>query len=243
MKSKLLLWLALVLSGRLYLSDCPAAIIFPKQAEAYRNIAYRETIAFYRTLPFPMTITNHGERFLTPEHLQLDKLSVTNGFKSYYLDHRLGTSKKLLSMAVTSSGWGYMLMYGTNMLGVIGLEQDHSNHWAFVGATSMGQPDLRWIGLERAEELPQVQHKDYEFRTLNFSGEDSPMIWLHGKSDDILIPISDGYGKWEAYKPYSESEMTKLLKPEEEDELKSGGGAKDTIPVEKSDPFESKTKS
>jgi hypothetical protein len=38
------------------------------------------------------------------------------------------------------------------------------------------------------------------------------MIWLHGDADDILFPISDGYGKWKTYQPYSEAEIVGPLK-------------------------------
>jgi hypothetical protein len=39
-------------------------------------------------------------------------------------------------------------------------------------------------------------------------------VWLHGKSDDIIIPLSDTWGRWNGYQPYSESQMIELLKPE-----------------------------
>jgi hypothetical protein len=75
------------------------------------------------------------------------------------------------------------------------------------------------VGLQKAEELPQVQKQDYECRYL-----DLPFlfhaIWLHGKSDDIIIPLPPTWNEWNAYQPYSESEITKLLKPEAEQKIK-----------------------
>jgi hypothetical protein len=75
------------------------------------------------------------------------------------------------------------------------------------------------IGLQKVKELPQVQKQDYECRYLS-----SPFlfqaIWLHGKSDDIVIPLPPTWNGWNAYKQYSESEITKLLKPEAENRLK-----------------------
>jgi hypothetical protein len=186
-----------------------AAIIFPKMADQYRDIAYRETVRVYS-----------GSNFFRPKYLQMDQLNVTMGHKYYWLDHRLGSSNTLFSLAVTSPGWNYMLRYGTNMAGVMELVPDHSNHWVFGGAIFRGQPDPIWVGLERANDLPQVKSKDYEFRFLTLSGTDYPIIWLHGDSDDILVPLSSGYGKWEAYKPYSEQEIISLLKPEADGQLR-----------------------
>jgi hypothetical protein len=82
------------------------------------------------------------------------------------------------------------------------------------------------VGLQKAQELPQVQKQDYECRYL-----DSPVffhaIWLHGKSDDIIIPLPPTWNEWNAYQPYSESEITKLLKPEAKNKLKQPPGLPD----------------
>ena len=44
-------------------------------------------------------------------------------------------------------------------------------------------------------------------------------VWLHGKSDDIIIPLPPNhYGK-KAYQPYTEQAIIKLLKPEAENIL------------------------
>ncbi len=237
MNSKLPLCLVLVLSGTTLIENCGAGVIFPKQSETYRAIAYQETVSFYHDV-------NPG---FAPKHFQIDKLNVTNGFKWYRVDYHSVLSGKLLpSTDSTSLGWNYLMMCGTNMVGVMELAWD-TNHWSFggficSGAALKGQQDPIWVALEKAGRLPQVNDHDYEFRYLTYGGMEFPMIWLHGNSDDILIPISDGYGKWKAYKPYSEKQMVKLLKPIVEDGSKSGGGAKGPIPVEKSDPFESKTK-
>jgi hypothetical protein len=217
MKRKLLLCLALVLSGGSRIDNCDAAIIFPKQAEEYRSIAYQETVSFY----------HDANPSFAPKNLQTDKLNVTNGFRWYWFNDRSVLSGKLLPPAnSTGRGWNYMIMCGTNMIGVMGLARD-TNHWSFEfpiysGATLRGQQDPIWAALEKAERLPQVKDQDYEFRYLTYANMDFPMIWLHGKSDDMLIPTSGGYGKWKAYHPYSEKQIVKLLKPEVEDELKQG---------------------
>jgi hypothetical protein len=208
MKPKLILCLALVLSGH-----CHAAIIFPEQAKIDSNVVNREVIAYCRASLSPLR-----------NDKRIDKLNVMMGHRCYWPDYRLGSAEKLLSITVNGPGFEYMLVSGTNMLGTIGLMQDRSNHWAVGGLVLRDdQPEPMWVGLAKAKELPQVKSKDYEFRFLCLEGADYPMIWLHCDSDDILIPLSDGYRKWKAYKPYSESEMIKLWRPVVENMSKVGG--------------------
>jgi len=52
-------------------------------------------------------------------------------------------------------------------------------------------------------------------------------FWLHGKSDDIIIPLPDRWGRWNGYQAYSESEMVKRLKPEAKKKLKEPRGMVD----------------
>ena len=66
--------------------------------------------------------------------------------------------------------------------------------------------------MRKAEELPQVKKQDYEFRFLNLAPLSFFAVWLHGKSDDIIIPLPPTWGIWNAYQPYSESQITELLK-------------------------------
>jgi len=74
--------------------------------------------------------------------------------------------------------------------------------------------------LRMAEQLPQIKKQDYELRCLDDMSLHFVMVWLHGKSDDILIPLPPTFGRWNAYQPYSESEMINLLKPEAGKKLK-----------------------
>ncbi len=78
--------------------------------------------------------------------------------------------------------------------------------------------------LQMAEQLPQVKKEDYEPRLLDISPILFVAVWLHGKSDDIIIPLPPTFGRWNAYQHYSESEMIKLLKPEAEKKLKAPRG-------------------
>jgi hypothetical protein len=74
--------------------------------------------------------------------------------------------------------------------------------------------------LQIAEQLPQVKKQDYEPRLLDCSPLLFVAVWLHGKSDDIIIPLPPTFGRWNAMQPYSESQMIKLLKPEANKKLK-----------------------
>lgn len=75
-----------------------------------------------------------------------------------------------------------------------------------------------------AKQLPQVKRQDYEFRRLDCPAILFVAIWLHGKSDDIIIPLPPSFGRWTAYQAYSESQMAKLLMPEIEKKLKEAAG-------------------
>ena len=81
--------------------------------------------------------------------------------------------------------------------------------------------------LQIAEQLSQVKKQDYEPRLLDSAPILFVAVWLHGKSDDIIIPLPPTFGRWKAYQPYSESEMIKLLKPEAKKKLKEPPGMGD----------------
>jgi len=75
--------------------------------------------------------------------------------------------------------------------------------------------------LRKAEKLPQIKKQDYELRFLDIPSVYFVAVWLHRESDDILIPLPSTFGRWDAYQPYSESAMIKLLKPEAKKVLKA----------------------
>ena len=81
--------------------------------------------------------------------------------------------------------------------------------------------------LQIAEQLPQVKKQDYEPRFLDSAPILFVAVWLHGKSDDIIIPLPPTFGRWNAYQPYSESEMIKLLEPEAKKKFKEPAGMGD----------------
>ena len=95
MKPKLLLCLALVLSG-----NCHAAIVFPKAPEEGRQIAYEKVAELLQTTPNAF----HG--------LQINELTITNSVQLYSVGPTDIVSGKLLSTAKLT-GWRYLFIHGT----------------------------------------------------------------------------------------------------------------------------------
>jgi hypothetical protein len=196
MKNRLLLCLALVLSG-----NCDAAIVYPKAPEGGQQIAY-ESVA--RTLR------------ATPSFLggaRIEELAIANPHQNYNANPQDVTSGNLLSAAKPTT-WRYFVMRGTNAVGVVALRANEKAGKAlkFVELDSPARAAKLQIAQRKAEELPQVKKQDYEFRFLNLAPISFFAVWLHGESDDIIIPLPPTWGKWNAYQPYSESQITGLLK-------------------------------
>ena len=78
--------------------------------------------------------------------------------------------------------------------------------------------------LQKAEQLPQVKNQDYEPRLMSITPILFVGVWLHGKSDDIIIPLPNTFGRWNAYQPYSESQLIQLLKREAKKKLQEPAG-------------------
>jgi hypothetical protein len=203
MKSKLLLCLALVLSG-----NCHAAIIFPQAPEEGWQFASNKISQVIQNFP-------HIQK-----GLKVQDWTTTNALKVYDFAPQNVISGKLLAPS-KFSGWQYLFARGTNAAFCVWMSVDPKDGKLIKrGGVSEGnfyQSIL--VGLQKAEELPQVQKQDYECRYLS-----SPFlfqaIWLHGKSDDIIIPLPPTWNEWKAFQPYSEGKIVKLLKPEAENKLK-----------------------
>ena len=204
MKPKLILCIALVLSG-----NCHAAIIHPKAPDGGRQMVFDYAGAILRSDP----------RFLGG--FRLEELTFADPCQNYYVGLTNLASGQLLS-AAKPRGWRYLLMHGTNAAGAAGVIADDKTGKA-LKAIGLYQTDFSKETLEAlriAEQLPQTKEQDYEFRRLETSAVYFVAVWLHGKSDDIIIPLPPTFGRWNAYQPYSERQMIKLLKTEAEKVLK-----------------------
>lgn len=186
MKPKIILWLALILSG-----NCYAAIVYPKAPDGGRQIVYK----------------NLDPKFLGVS--RIEELIVGDPHREYFVGLTNLAFGHLLS-AAKFGGWRYLLIHGTNAVGVAELGKT-------LGFNSIQKsffPNATQEALRVAEELPQIKKSDYELRYLDIPSVLFVAGWLHGNSDDIIIPLPNTFGRWNAYQPYSESQMIKLLKPE-----------------------------
>jgi hypothetical protein len=205
MKSEIILCFALVLNGH-----CQAAIVYPKAPEGGQQIVQEHVGQLLRALPNGPVLSVRG--------VQIEDLTIARPHRWYSTGATDLASGHLLS-AAKSSSWRYPLIYGTNAVGVAQLIADEKTGKAekFV---AVYQTDSSTEALRIAEQLPQIKKQDYEIRFLNAPAVLFQAIWLHGKSDDIIIPLPNTFGRWNAYQPYSESQMIKLLKPEAKKVLK-----------------------
>lgn len=193
MKSKFLLSLALVLGGH-----CFAAIIYPKAPEGGREI-----------------VSGH----LDPKFLgvsRIEDLSIANPHRWYGVGLTNLASGRLLSTAESGS-WRYILIHGTTAVGVATVfdadtKTGKTLRFGSLFETCFSKETL--AALRIAEALPQVQAQDYELRFLDIPAISFVAVWLHGKSDDIIIPLPPTYNRFNAYQPYSESQVIKILEPE-----------------------------
>jgi hypothetical protein len=139
------------------------------------------------------------------------RINFTNPFSGPFLS------------ATTLVGWRFLLSDVTNSAAVQLRYDDNKREWPFLGwafycACPTASDAVRQT-LQAVEQLPQVQKKDYKLRYLDFMGLNFSAFWLHAKSDDIIMPVPE-YGKWQDYRPYSEQEITQILRHEVQEMLK-----------------------
>ncbi len=215
MNPKLLLGLALVLSG-LPGHNCNAAINCPKVPEGGRQIVCEKVSRILQSFPRSF------------KGLRIEDLTVADPYQSYSVGLTDLASGKLLS-ATKADGWQYLLVHGTNAFRVAYLTADGKTGKAMkcTGLSESDFSDGRLEALRIAEQLPQVKKQDYELRALDMPWILFAAVWLHGKSDDIIIPLPPTFGRWDAYQPYSESRMIKLLQPEVKKKMKEPAGMVD----------------
>jgi hypothetical protein len=152
------------------------------------------------------------------------EMIVSDPHRQYVVSLQDLAAGQLLS-AATFSSWHYTLTQGTNLVGMAALRHDEkTGELKLAGMYDPGPPlDAEREALRRAEKLSQVQKQDYEFRLLDIEPFYFHAVWLHGKSDDIILPLPETFGKMKAYEPYSESQTVKLLRPGARKALKTPG--------------------
>jgi hypothetical protein len=202
MKSKIILCLALVLSGY-----CDAAIVYPKAPDGGQQLVHEFVGPLLR---------GHPDAGVSVRGLQIEDLIIADPSRWYGAGATDLASGRMLS-AAKSSSWRYPLIYGTNAVGVAQLIADEKTGKA-LKCIALDQGDNSREALRTAEQLPQIKKQDYELRYLDVPAVLFQAIWLHGKSDDIIIPFPDKWKRWNC-QPYSERQIIKLLKPEAKKKL------------------------
>ena len=183
MNPKLLLGLALVLSG-----NCHAAIVYPKAPEGGRQIVQAELGDIQRSL-------------------RINDLTIAEPHR-YYIVRPEDIAWGHLLSAATFSSWRYILMHGTNGVAtVVVLDADPKTGQPLRENGWMESESAKILlnALRLAQTLPQIKEQDYEFRSVGFRTYFGLWaVWLHGKSDDILMPLNTTDGL-NAYQCYSDS--------------------------------------
>lgn len=201
-KPKFLLCLALMLSNAGV--NCNAAIIYPKAPDSGREIVATNVAP----------ILQHDARFF--DGLKMEDLTVAEPYREYYvIDLRNLVAGHLLAGTETRS-WRYLLMHGTNATGAATLIADAQGALKYNDVQRPFFPNAPLDALRAAEKLPQIKGQDYEVRGLGIAPLNFTAIWLHGKSDDVIIPLPPTFGRFNENQSYSESQIIKVLKKDAE---------------------------
>jgi hypothetical protein len=202
MNFKIILCLALVLSG-----NCFAAIVYPKEPDGGRQMVIQFANYFVgKNLPPFKGISTTIDLTFAPPLQEYGSGDLAKG--------------ELLTGATSGRDglqiWKYIFMHGTNVVAEAYLEADE-NTGKPLKCTSLGSSafcEEIEIALQEAEQLPQVHKQDYEARLLDDRLVSFGAVWLHGQSNDIIIPLPPTYNRMNAYQLYSESQIIKILAPE-----------------------------
>lgn len=206
MQAKLLLSFVIVLSG-----ISKAAVIYPKAPDGGRQIVSKNVGQMLRELPDGSVLSERG--------LKMADVTIAEPFRPYYVGLANLVGGKLLS-AAESRSWRYLLLHGNNAVGAADLYEKKNGKLVFTGLYETNLSDETLRALRMAEQLPQIKKQEYELRRLDIPPILFTAVWLHGKSDDIIIPLGLTFGRWNANQPYSESQMIKLLMPAVKKKLK-----------------------
>jgi hypothetical protein len=194
--AKIILCLALALSG-----NCDAAIINPKAPDGGRQIVIENVGHELRAHPD------------TLGGLRIEDLTVGEPHREYYVTNLADLASGHLLSATASRSWRYLLVRGTNnAVGAATLIENGKNALKFNDLQRPFYPDAILEAVRASEKLPKTEKQDYELRYLSIAPLNFVAVWLHAESDDIIIPLPPTFGRFNDYKPYSESQIIKVLK-------------------------------
>lgn len=142
----------------------------------------------------------HGEAF-----------RIGAAYRKYFVEPQDVAAGRLLA-SVKTGGWRFLLFCGTNAIGSTDCLCD-SKSGKPLASGEFATNDYPVEAVSMAEKLPQTKERDYEVRL--FAASFFHGLWLHSKSSDIFVPADNCYGKLEAFKPYSETQLIAVLQPYE----------------------------
>ncbi|HEY1789025.1 MAG TPA: hypothetical protein VGJ73_12755, partial [Verrucomicrobiae bacterium] len=215
MKANFIPCLVLLLIGVFTSGDIYAAIVYPVAPDGGQQIVYKNVRSFLdRNVPC-----------LSERGLHIEQIKIAAPYRDYGLWLKALASGHMLSFAQNSGAWVYLLMHDTNSVGMEELMTDKkTGALKFNGLYESDFSNETLEALHMAEQLPQVKKQDYEIRRLDCAPLLFVAVWLHEKTDDIIIPLPNTFGRWLAYHPYPEGEILKLLKPEAEKKMQERPG-------------------
>jgi hypothetical protein len=130
-------------------------------------------------------------------------------------------SGKLLDAAKQTS-WRYLLVHsdaavgeaelGARRRGAKGAKSAKGSELEFLGLTHGPFTGATVDALHAAERLPQIAKADYEMRLLKVPAVYLVALWLHGKAEDILIPMGQPPGGLKKNKAYTEAGVIRALR-------------------------------
>jgi hypothetical protein len=191
------------------------AIIYQKPPEEGRQIAYEKVKRVLQAFPNAY------------KGLKIEELKIADPDQMYSIGLGQFALSKLLSSA-RLVGWRYIVMHDAVAVAEVPLtispKDGKLSRRVGVFGNKLAQATVE--ALRKAEGLAQVKKENYECRYLVCYSISFYAIWLHGKSDDIIMPLPPTYKRMNAYQPYSESQIVQFLRSDAENALKYGGGVK-----------------
>jgi hypothetical protein len=146
--------------------------------------------------------------------LRTEDLAAADPHQSYFVSLEDLADGKLLSAAKPVT-WRYLLIEGNNAVAEAELNADEKagTSLQFLAVHQSPFANETLVALRQAEQMEKVKKGDYELRYLKIPAVYFAAVWLHGASDDILIPLAPAPAGIKENQPQSENQIIKQLKP------------------------------
>lgn len=208
-KTNLLLCFALALAAVAH-----AAIVYPKAPEGGRQVVIENAKAILKSDPKSLG------------GFRIDELTIADPYRPYYVLPKDLAAGKLLPAAVRY-GWQYPIMHGSN---VVAMEELTANEKTGRCPTFNGLYDSNFTqeiitALRMAEQLPQIKKQDYEVRRLDCPPILFVALWLHAKTDDIIIPLGGHVRTMECHATLFRARNSQAIETRSEEETERAGDA------------------